>query len=75
MTSMVGGSQPPSNEMPCPYLLKFGSGSGGIGVGVGTGCAVVGSIGGKASVSDSWLKDCWHRGPDRAGAHRHNPLM
>jgi hypothetical protein len=63
MTSMVGGSQPPSNEMPCPYLLKFGSGSGG--VGVGTGCAVVGSIGGTASVSDSWLKERWHR--DRIG--------
>ncbi len=50
--STVSGSQPPSNEIPWPNLLKLGSGSGGIGVGVGTGCAVVGPIGGTPTVSD-----------------------
>jgi hypothetical protein len=50
---MVRGSQPPSSETPCPYLLKLGSGNGGIGVGTG---GVVEPIGGTASVWDLFLK-------------------
>jgi hypothetical protein len=50
---MLTGSQPPSRETPCPYLLKLGSGNGGIGVGAG---GVVEPKGGTASVWDSLLK-------------------
>jgi hypothetical protein len=54
-TWMLSGSQPPSSETPCPYLLKFGSGNGGIGVGTG---GVVEPGGGTAPVWEPFLKKC-----------------